>query len=117
TAYETIPYITVIARGNIYIQSDVNNLSGLFIAQPLPDGSKGEIYTCANGKTVPANKFAACSGRNADANALLNAICNGGNNATTRTLTGTPLTVYGSFIARRVSFDRTNGSLRCARPD
>ncbi len=116
TAYETIPYITVIARGNIYIQSDVNNLSGLFIAQPLPDGSKGEIYTCANGKTVPTNKFAACSGRNADANALLSAVCNGGNNATTRTLTGTPLTVYGSFIARRVSFDRTNGSLRCARP-
>lgn len=94
---DSIPFLTVIARGNIYIDKSVNNISGLFIAQPNQsvDPTKGVIYTCANSFNPVAsnNMFAQCKGNGA----------------------GNPLSIYGAFIARTVNFHRTNGSLRNAR--
>jgi hypothetical protein len=41
------PYFALIVKGNIYIDPSVSRLDGLYIAQPLSDGSKGIISTCA----------------------------------------------------------------------
>ena len=93
---DSIPYLTVIARGNIYIDKAVNNIAGLFIAQPneLTPDTSGIIDTCTNGLSpIPSNSlFSNCRGGAA----------------------GTPLSIFGAFIAQHVKFSRTNGSLRNA---
>lgn len=46
----SVPSFTLVARGNIYIDNDVHNLDGMYIAQPFQDANgiwqKGEIRTC-----------------------------------------------------------------------
>jgi hypothetical protein len=92
-----IPSFTLVVRGNIYVENDVTQLDGLYIAQPR-DGSpnSGRIYTCAN--------------------AAGNAILDGGG---LFSLCGAPnptnpprLTVNGAFIAQRVILNRTGLTLR-----
>ncbi len=102
--YSEMPNFTLVARGNVFIGANVTELAGIFIAQPKslldPDTEGGEIYTCAFGTTPPTES------------------------QLTR-VTGTPgsdncrnqLTIYGSFIAKRIRLLRTNGSLSSSSPN
>jgi hypothetical protein len=59
------PYLTIITKGNIYVQSNVSTITGLFIAQPEDDGINGGVFTsCANNASVadPAFIAANCHG-------------------------------------------------------
>jgi hypothetical protein len=83
----------VVDGGDIYIGKSVDRLDGLYVAMPKPDGTKGEIFTCAPSAYTPAdqsqNSFASdCS---------------------------TPLNIYGAFVAKKVHFDRTFGTVGQAR--
>ena len=82
-----IPAFKVVVRGNIYIDRNVSQLDGIYVAQPDAGGIGGNIYTCANGVT-PVNLSA--------------------NNA--YDTCDTPLTVNGVFSAKRVHLLRTNGT-------
>jgi hypothetical protein len=42
------PSFTLIVRGNINIDANVKHLDGLYIAQPIASGAKGEFNTCAD---------------------------------------------------------------------
>ncbi len=83
TNLDDIPSFYLIVHGNIYIDSSVTRLDGVYIAT-------GTIYTCAtpggaNWSPVPAAQlYSNCGGR---------------------------LVVNGAFIAHQVNFLRTNGTL------
>lgn len=89
-----IPNFRLIARGNIYIQPNVTELNGSFIAE---GNGKGQLYTCTNGvspwqsdrfsnaRPVPlANPYSMCNQR---------------------------LVVNGSVVAKKVHLQRTFGSM------
>lgn len=84
-----LPTLTVIAKGNIYIDPSVQHLDGLYIA-------KNTIYTCDNpavgGFAKPTNAQLADS---SDSNTCRN-----------------QLTVIGSFVASSVKLLRTANSLK-----
>ncbi|MEI7632602.1 MAG: hypothetical protein WCJ60_04795, partial [bacterium] len=90
-----IPSIYIVVLGNIYIDSSVTKLDGYYVAQPKKDGSgkeiagTGRIYTCADNGKAPSSSFIVSS-------------CN------------KKLTINGSFVAARVNFLRSNGTLRTA---
>jgi hypothetical protein len=73
------PYLTIISRGNIYIENNVQTITGLFIAQPDDSDNGGIFSTCAmpNTAAIPASTVIASSCR-------------------------TPLTIKGSVIAQRI---------------
>ncbi len=87
-----IPYLTIIAKGNIYIDASVTNIDALLIAQPTDTtgAEGGRIYTCAQRAGFSfslydqASIYAACSNK---------------------------LTIHGAMIAQQVRFFRTNGTL------
>jgi hypothetical protein len=79
------PLVQIVAKGNIYIDNDVTQLDGVYIAQRNGSGG-GVIYTCANGAAAIAT------------NALAGSCSN-------------KLTVNGSFVAYQVQFLRAAGSL------
>ena len=99
----SIPSFTVVARGNIYIDNDVTQLDGLYIAQPKEGrANTGRIYTCGvensdgvvNGPLVsPSSIYTHCGANN--------------NNNPAR-----QLRVNGAFIAERVVLNRAGFSLR-----
>jgi len=82
-----IPSLHVYVKGNIYIQPNVTSLTGFFAAQTGANGTGGNIYTCASGKTRVA------------VNSLL-ATC------------GNQLRVRGGFSSKKTYFDRGSKSLR-----
>ena len=88
-----IPYFKlVVVNGNIYIDSSVTQLDGIYVAEPEA-GKNGNIYTCASGIRSPADPtssgyYAQCSKQ---------------------------LAVNGAFVAGQVSLLRTYGSLGQAR--
>jgi len=86
---DNIGSFRMFVKGNIYIDKSVSQLDGLYIAQPITDGSKGKIFTCSSGIGNPINnpsqRFNEC---------------------------GTQLRVYGSFIANEVILGRTTNSIR-----
>ena len=85
-----IPSLYVIVRGgNIYIDNDVTQLDGIYIAQPS-GGSGGNIYTCAAGVRDP-----------------IDIVNNPGSAADD---CGNQLTVNGAFIASTVKFNRAFSS-------
>jgi hypothetical protein len=43
-----IPYLTIIAKGNIFITSNVTRLDGLYVAQPSSSGNDGDFNTCSD---------------------------------------------------------------------
>jgi hypothetical protein len=52
------PYFTLIVRGNIYVDSSVGEINGLYIAQPnAPDGTDGSFVSCSNGSAFPNSGF------------------------------------------------------------
>lgn len=97
-----IPSFYLVVRGNIYIQSSVTQLDGVYIAQPRDDNSDGQpdnrtgyIYTCSNGLQ---SQYAS----------------EGSNHTGYYSACNNPLTVNGSFIANRVMFGRTRGTRNAA---
>lgn len=91
----SIPYFTVIAKGNIYISKDVTRLDGLYIAQPKDvsggknnDKDSGIIYTCKDptdgASYSTANLYYSCDSK---------------------------LTINGAFVSQKTKFLRTNGTL------
>lgn len=87
-----IPNYYLIVKGDIYIDRNVTNMSGTFVAQPLDDNSKGRIFTCTNGGSLwdKSQLYANCDKQ---------------------------LTVTGSFIARQVWYQRTKGTVKGSIPD
>lgn len=51
TSINQIPSFTVIVNGNIYIDNDVTELNGTYIAR----GTSGKIFTCTNGSALWGN--------------------------------------------------------------
>lgn len=93
---DEIPSLYLVVKGNIYINANVAQMDGVYIAQPnnaaaigLADNAanKGRIYTCSFGPGVVPVPF-------------LYAVCN------------TQLVVNGAFIAQVVKLERTKNSLR-----
>lgn len=88
-----IPYFKlVVVGGNIYINNDVTQLDGLYVAEPDGAGG-GNIYTCASALGTPvapatAGYFNTCKHQ---------------------------LVVNGAFVAKQVQFLRTTGSLGQAK--
>ncbi|MGH7157777.1 MAG: hypothetical protein ACREGD_01735 [Candidatus Saccharimonadales bacterium] len=83
---DSIPLFELVVRGNIYIDNDVTQLDGVYVAQANSGGSGGEIHTCANGfAQLPFN--------------TLYSTCD------------TKLTVNGLFTANRILLLRTIGTL------
>lgn len=104
TGVNNIPSFALVVRGNIYVDNDVSQLDGLYVAQPHPlRAGTGRIYTCAKeGGAVPNSAVI-------DQNDLFSS-CGAD--------TGRPvstLVVNGAFIADRVVLNRTLKSLRDSR--
>lgn len=87
-----IPSFYLIVKGNIFIHPDVDELDGVYVAQPDSLGNKGRIYTCAP------------SAFNIPSKAELNGVCE------------KKLTVRGAFIAKELKLYRTLGSLSTTGP-
>ena len=89
---DSIPSLYVVTNSNMYIDSSVSNLAGVYAAQP-PSGSptEGDIFTCTSGHTMfsASQLFDNCG---ADT-------------------TGPQLTINGAFVANQVRFERTYGSV------
>lgn len=89
-----IPYFKlVVTGGDIYIDRNVTQLDGIYVAEPDGSGNHGRIYTCATGlraaiNPVSANYYSNCNAK---------------------------LTINGVFVAKQVQFLRTNGSVGQAK--
>lgn len=91
----SVPSLIVHATGNIYIDSNVTELDGTYIAgNGAASAASGHIYTCTNG-TTPLSATT-----NPD-------LFNGCKNQ---------LVVYGSFVAPEVDLMRTFGTLHDEQP-
>ena len=92
-----MPKFTLVVQGNIYIGPGVDQLDGVYVAQPDPSrvylgDPTGQIWTCHDdNRSLPGNQ---------SGNFFLNGAC-GNNN----------LVVNGSLIANQVFLDRTHGDL------
>lgn len=88
-----IPYYKlVVVGGNIYIDNDVTQLDGLYVAEPS-GANGGHIYTCATAMRTPVNltlpgSYTTCKHQ---------------------------LYVNGAFVAKQVQFGRTYGTVGSAR--
>ncbi len=87
-----IPSFYLVVSGDIYIDSSIERLDGIYIAQPRSDGTGGNIYTCASGAAavVLSSAYDDCT---------------------------TALQVNGAFIASNVFLNRyASSSLRFGSP-
>lgn len=87
-----IPSLYVIVEGNIYIEKDVTELDGVYIAQPqvingVMTPNTGRILTCTNTVGISFNAIVDCD---------------------------KTLTINGAFIAHQVRFQRTKGDVATA---
>lgn len=95
-AYSSIanmPSLYIVAKGDIYISGAVEQLSGVFIAQPRANGTGGKIYTCTNtsgARYAAADVYSECNKK---------------------------LTINGAFIANQVKFLRTSGTVSAGGVD
>lgn len=92
TTVQDIPSLTIIARGNIYVQANVSNIDGVLIAQPDASSARGTVYTCSEGGAPPSETYMA-------------------NNCDNH------LTITGSVTARTIKLLRTFGTFKNARND
>lgn len=85
-AFPVGKYLSIVAKGNIYIGKDVHNLDGLYVAQ-ANGASGGNIYTCAEGFTEvhTSGLYDKCHSQ---------------------------LVINGAFVAQYVAFLRSVNSLR-----
>ena len=77
-----VPFLLVVAKGDITVNTGVDNISGIFVAQPNSVGGGGSISTCD--ETAQNNFYDNCNNK---------------------------LTVTGSFIAKKINWRRTAGDL------
>jgi hypothetical protein len=92
TDSSSLPYLAIIASGNIYIDNNVQRVDGLYVAQPRDALTGGKIYTCSealNDHYVLTELWANCQ---------------------------TPLRVNGSLVAKHVRYGRANGTQSSATP-
>jgi hypothetical protein len=85
---DSVPSLVVHAGGNIYINSNVSKMDGMYLSEQ----ANGKIYTCTNDETlVPKGPsyFATCSKR---------------------------LLIRGSFVADHINLMRTFGTMRDEKP-
>ncbi|MEO6513204.1 MAG: hypothetical protein ABIR37_00835 [Candidatus Saccharimonadales bacterium] len=97
---DQIPYFKlVVVGGNIFIDKDVTQLDGIYVAEQADDGagnmSGGTIYTCATGIRAQANPL----------------------NAGYYNLCKQKLTIHGAFAAQQIQFLRTPGTVGAAPGD
>jgi len=100
-----VPSLYVIASGNIYIDSDVTTMDGVYIAQQRPtdiSDETGRIYSCSRNANNPAANLSD-KGAGGDA-AFVLSNCN------------RKLTVNGSFLAKRVYLLRSLGTVNDGKP-
>lgn len=105
TVLNRIPSLTVIVKGNIYVQQGVSVLNGIYVAQPTaevdevnPAATKGYFYTCASGTNPPGSAAAGTSFFS----------------STTNGCARQKLTVNGSVVALGLKLYRANGDLDAA---
>jgi len=91
-----IPYLTLVVKGNIYISSNVTQLNGWYIAQPISPTTGGSIYTC----------------RSTSAGVPLS----GEEIADQCRDVSEKLTVNGAFTAKNIHLQRALGSVRDGLP-
>lgn len=84
-----IPSLYIVTNANMYIDSSVTHLDGVYVAQASPSSQQGDIFTCTNMHSM----FSA---------AALYTSCN------------SQLTVNGAFVANQVRFERTFGTVNTA---
>jgi hypothetical protein len=91
-----VPKFALVVRGNIYIDPNVAQLDGLYVAQPNPSniGSTGVIWTCHDGS---ATAYTA---------AQVNSLCKNKPNPNSPSLT-----FNGSVIAKQMNLWRVNDGL------
>jgi hypothetical protein len=92
-----IPYLAIVAKGNIYIGAGVTNVDALLIAQPTDSGgaiSGGRVYTCAKESGPNFEPYTSAE--------LAAGACD------------QQLTIHGSITAQQIRFMRTRGSLNGA---
>ncbi|MCA9346320.1 hypothetical protein KC960_02420 [Candidatus Saccharibacteria bacterium] len=90
-----LPLVKIVAYGNIYIDNNISQVDGLYVAVPRDSTTGGIIQTCV--------KFDGSGVDDLSANESFTAIeCNH------------KLTVNGAFIARYVKLMRTNGNILSA---
>lgn len=82
----------IVVRGDIYIDKNVSQMDGIYIAQKKADGTGGNIYTCTNATLVPA----------APSLIPINQLYD---------QCRTKLTVSGAFISNVVHYQRSNGTV------
>lgn len=84
TDLNSMTNFSLVVKGNIYISQNVSRLDGLYVAQPLDNGTKGTIYTCTSASD--GSRFA---------DTQLWSQCQ------------SQLRVFGSFVANQIRFLRT----------
>lgn len=87
-----ISTLWIIAKGNINIQENVTQLSGMYVAQSEDDGTKGIIQTCTQTGTATTH------------NPLTVGVC------------GEGLDVFGALVADKIYWQRTRGSAAASQP-
>ncbi len=85
-----VPSFVLVATGNIYIDNNVHQLDGTYIAQPKDSTHGGTIYTCGTSSYQVNNSYSGCKNQ---------------------------LLVNGSLKADNIKLLRTFGSLRDEEPD
>lgn len=101
TSLNNIPSLTVVVKGNIYVQPNVTRLDGVYIAQPTSDVDEvnpttgGYFYTCGSGANPPS----VTAGLMSD---------------TTGGCADNKLTINGSIIALGIKLYRAFGDLGAA---
>jgi hypothetical protein len=85
-------FYVVVDGGNITIDNNVTNIDGVFIAEPNSSGQGGNIFTCDN--VGPQIQMLFSSGSQGCTSQLV---------------------INGSFIAKNVDLQRTNGTLSSAK--
>lgn len=91
-----IPSLHVYVKGNLFIESDVSRIDGVFFAQPITaGGSDGVINTCVNPGTETSPTLAA----------IFSVPPTGCKNQ---------LVINGAFVTQSVKFLRTSNSMRDA---
>jgi hypothetical protein len=83
-----IPRLDIIVQGNIYIDPQVTELHGVYVAQKISGTNGGYLYTCEPGAVTTAQPYSTCN---------------------------TQLKVFGSVAAENgVLLERTYGNLASA---
>jgi hypothetical protein len=92
-----IPFVRVIALGNIYVDNNVSQLDGQYVAIPnASDATSGEIHTCALSESATDLKPGLINGAGVTSNCQRQLVIN------------------GAFIAKEVQLLRTAGNVATA---